>query len=180
MVVTVVARGTVESAKNNDIYCEVKSGTKGNPVATTVKWLVDNGAKVKKGDVLILLDDTGFQEQLRDKKNDLAKSMAAKESAAENLQLVQKNGQFSVRLKEIDARLAELDLKKYAGKDAEEKEALQLKVELARLHVEQAKDTLAARPRPRQCRQIFRPKRLRSRWRSHAWPKSSSKSRSAG
>ena len=87
----------------------------------------------------MVLDDPRLQEQLQDKKKDLQRALAVRESAAEELQLAQKQGQTSVRLREIDVRLAELDLKKYDGQDAEEKELLQLKVELARLLLEQAR-----------------------------------------
>ena len=48
--VTVVARGSLESAKNGDIVCQVRNGTKGSNFATTIKWLVDNGTQVKKGE----------------------------------------------------------------------------------------------------------------------------------
>src|SRR5262245_586350 len=55
--VTIVARGNLESAKNGDIICNVRSGTKGSTSATTIKWLIDNGMEVKKGDKVIELDD---------------------------------------------------------------------------------------------------------------------------
>src|SRR5262245_60660913 len=34
---TVVERGALESADNNDVYCRVKSGAKGSTVSTTIK-----------------------------------------------------------------------------------------------------------------------------------------------
>lgn len=45
--VTIVARGTLESAKNGDIVCTVRSGTKGSTISTTIRWVVDAGAEVK-------------------------------------------------------------------------------------------------------------------------------------
>ena len=43
----VVARGTLESEENGNIYCTVKSGTKGSTNATTIRWLVDAGSVVR-------------------------------------------------------------------------------------------------------------------------------------
>jgi hypothetical protein len=54
--ITVVARGTLESEKNGDIYCNVKSGTKGSTTASTIRWLVDAGTTVKGPD--LRKDDT--------------------------------------------------------------------------------------------------------------------------
>jgi HlyD family secretion protein len=45
--VTIVARGSLESASYGDIYCKVRSGTKGSTNATTIKTVVDAGAEVK-------------------------------------------------------------------------------------------------------------------------------------
>src|SRR5262249_20135468 len=39
---TIVERGALESAKNADIYCQVKAGTKNSTVATTIKWVIDD------------------------------------------------------------------------------------------------------------------------------------------
>ena len=46
--VAIVERGSLESAKNGDIICTVRSGTKGSTNATTIKWILDAGVEVKK------------------------------------------------------------------------------------------------------------------------------------
>jgi RND family efflux transporter MFP subunit len=45
--ISIVARGSLESAKNGDIYCRVRSGTKGSTTATTIRWIIDAGTVVK-------------------------------------------------------------------------------------------------------------------------------------
>jgi RND family efflux transporter MFP subunit len=145
LTLTVVERGSVESAKNNDIHCTVRSFTKGSTVATTIKWVADEGTAVKKGDLVCQLDDAPYQELLKARKRDVEASRTELERAAANLEMTRKDNQARARLKEIEARLAELDLKKYAGKDADEKEALQLKVERARLELERARTAAKAR-----------------------------------
>jgi multidrug efflux pump subunit AcrA (membrane-fusion protein) len=59
--VTIVARGLLESAENSDIYCKVRSGTKGSTTSTVIKSIVDEGTEVKKGDEIMVLDASGFQ-----------------------------------------------------------------------------------------------------------------------
>src|SRR5439155_9014372 len=43
--ITIVERGSLESAKNVDIYCRVKSKTQGG-TASTIKWVIDDGTHV--------------------------------------------------------------------------------------------------------------------------------------
>ena len=59
--VALVERGALESANNGDILCTVRSGTKGSTIATTIKWVIDPGVEVKKGDKLMELDSSGLR-----------------------------------------------------------------------------------------------------------------------
>jgi multidrug resistance efflux pump len=45
---TIVERGTLEAANNFDVVCGVKSGAKGSTVATTIKWVIDDGSHVMR------------------------------------------------------------------------------------------------------------------------------------
>ena len=62
--VTVVERGTLESSENKDVVCKVKAGSRGT-YAATIRWVIEDGTMVKKGQLLIELDDSALQEQLR-------------------------------------------------------------------------------------------------------------------
>jgi hypothetical protein len=63
MRITIVDRGSLESAENNEITCQVKAK---NPqaAATNIRWVIDNGAVVQKGDKVVELDDSTLQDQL--------------------------------------------------------------------------------------------------------------------
>jgi HlyD family secretion protein len=135
----IVVRGLVESADSAGIYCKVRSTTKGSVNATTVKSIVDNGVQVRKGDVLVHLDDSGFQEQLRDKTKVYQRALADSDAAKVALDVQRLQNQANEVASEIAIRTAELALKKYAGNDPEEKEILKLNVEKARLSVQLAK-----------------------------------------
>src|SRR5579864_7238266 len=62
--VAYVEHGVVMAAVNSDIVCRVKARSHGSTVATTIKWVIEDGTPVHKGDVVALLDDSGIQEDL--------------------------------------------------------------------------------------------------------------------
>ena len=54
-------QGEVESSSNIDVNCEVKAkGTSGTPIL----WVIDEGTYVKKGDKLVELDASAFEDEL--------------------------------------------------------------------------------------------------------------------
>lgn len=63
--VTILERGTLEALDNKDIICQVRSGSKGSSFSTTIKWVIDDGSHVKQNDLIVELDDSGLQEQLK-------------------------------------------------------------------------------------------------------------------
>src|SRR5215203_1891114 len=64
MDLTVVERGTLESADNRDIICKLKAGSKGS-YASTIKWVIDDGTLVKRGQLLMVLDSSSLEDQFR-------------------------------------------------------------------------------------------------------------------
>ncbi|MBI3412198.1 MAG: HlyD family efflux transporter periplasmic adaptor subunit [Planctomycetes bacterium] len=115
--VTIVARGNLESAKNGDITCTVRSGTKGSMSATSIKWIVDNGAEVNKGDKVIELDDSGLQEQLKTQNRVVDEAKADQVKADEQYRIDEIQSQSDIE-KAVNARdLAKLDLEKYVDGD---------------------------------------------------------------
>jgi multidrug efflux pump subunit AcrA (membrane-fusion protein) len=83
----VVERGTLEAKENRDIKCEVKTGSRGAP---KIKWVVENGTFVNKGDLLVDIDDSYLQEQALSKKIERDKAETDK-IAAEQTYPVKKN-----------------------------------------------------------------------------------------
>src|SRR5207253_2774123 len=55
--ITVVERGSLESSKNQDVYCQVEG-------QTTIIKIVAEGSQVKKGDVVCELDSAALKDQL--------------------------------------------------------------------------------------------------------------------
>jgi RND family efflux transporter MFP subunit len=125
---TVTERGSLESADATDIVCPVKSRA-----GTTVKWVIDDGSRVKKGDRLLELDSTALREQLRQQLITLAQATARLGVADRQLELVRKKNQLDDCTARLNLKVAQLGLKRFTGKDTDEKEVFELKVEQASL-----------------------------------------------
>ena len=139
---SVTERGSVEPANAFDVTCKVKAKDRAS-AATTIKWVIDEGSMVKKGDRLVQLDDSAIRDQLQTAAVNVKAAEAALMGAAADLELARKDSDTTIRLAEIDVQLAEAELDEAgAGKP---KRALALKVEQAKLKLEQARTRTKAR-----------------------------------
>ena len=110
---TIVERGQLEAAHNEDIICRVKAGGRGSTVATTIKWVIDDGSQVKKGDLLVVLDDSGLQEQLKTQDIALRQAEAAKVKAEQDYEITDAQNRSDIQTAETAVEIAQLDLDKY-------------------------------------------------------------------
>src|SRR5262249_12431611 len=97
--------------------CRVKAGTKNSTVATTIKSVIDDGSHVKKGQLLVELDDSGLVEQLKTEKITLDTAEANKIQAEEAYKITQSQNESDIKSAETALELAEIDLKKYVEGD---------------------------------------------------------------
>src|SRR5262245_50941841 len=111
---TVVERGTLESAENRDIICRVKAGSKGN-YASTIKWVIDDGTLVRKGQLLMTLDSSSLEDQLRAQKIELDNAQAAWVDAESLYKIQLSTNESAVEKARSDIQLRELELEKYVG-----------------------------------------------------------------
>jgi RNA polymerase sigma factor (sigma-70 family) len=79
VVATVAARGTLESARSADAVCAVRAFPGPSDFAV-IKRVVEDGANVKKGDVVVELDDSALKDALKDQqvKLDFAREAVVK------------------------------------------------------------------------------------------------------
>jgi len=113
--VTIVERGSLESAENSDIICRVKAGAKGSTISSTIKWVIDDGTQVKAGDRLVELDDSGFLESLKNKKNDVNEAYVKWIDAKTTIIIVESQNDSDIKTAEVNKNLAEVDLRKFVG-----------------------------------------------------------------
>ncbi|NLX54983.1 MAG: TolC family protein [Planctomycetaceae bacterium] len=71
LIVTVTEDGSLESAVNIDIKCEVAGGT-------NILWIVEDGKEVKKGEKIIELDSAALEESINQQRIATEKARAAK------------------------------------------------------------------------------------------------------
>ncbi|MGB7324573.1 MAG: HlyD family efflux transporter periplasmic adaptor subunit [Rubripirellula sp.] len=62
----VLEQGEIESSSNTEVICEVKSS--GGNGGTSILWVIDEGAKVNKGDKLVELDSSQLELRLKEQK----------------------------------------------------------------------------------------------------------------
>jgi multidrug efflux pump subunit AcrA (membrane-fusion protein) len=112
--ITVVERGTLESATNVEVMCKVKAGSRGT-FASTIKRVIEDGTEVRKGQWLMDLDDSSLKEQDQSQKIAVSKATAAFITATENLNIQLKTNDSDKAAKWAALQVAELDLEKFLG-----------------------------------------------------------------
>jgi multidrug efflux pump subunit AcrA (membrane-fusion protein) len=113
----VIERGTVEAKNRHNVICDVKTGALGAP---KLKWVVDNGSRVKKGDLLVEIDASSLQEAATNQQILRDKAEAEKTAAelilankAASLRLEKARGTSAIKSAESDVEEAKLDLTKF-------------------------------------------------------------------
>jgi len=112
--VTVVERGTLESSNNIDVVCKVKAGSKGT-FSSTIKWVIDDGTLVGKGDPILDLDDSALKDQEQSQSILVAKANSLFIKAKEDLAIQLKVNDSDLAAKLASLKVAELDLEKFLG-----------------------------------------------------------------
>jgi RND family efflux transporter MFP subunit len=138
---TVIERGALQAARSSAVA---------SPLDGRIKSIIDNGSSVKKGDRLLVLDYPELAEQAKKQMRLVQKARDERTKAAAEFELVRKEGRLDLRFADIDARLAELEVRRRARdakdpKDPLEKQALELKLERVRLQLERVKLSVEAR-----------------------------------
>lgn len=111
---TVVERGTMESADNRDIICKVKAGSKGS-YASTIKWVIDDGSLVRRGQLIMILDSSSLEDQYRTQKIQLDTKHAEWVKAEQDYKITISTNESTTETAKINIQLAELDLERYVG-----------------------------------------------------------------
>ena len=79
----VLEQGEVESSSNTEIVCEVKSRGSGG---TAILWVIEEGARVKKGEKLVELDSAELELNLKEQKIQVITAQSRLATAEANLE----------------------------------------------------------------------------------------------
>jgi multidrug efflux pump subunit AcrA (membrane-fusion protein) len=110
---TITERGALESAENSDIICRVKARSGNSTVSTTIRWVIEDGTQVKRGDRLVQLDDSALHEALKAQKIVVDQARAAWVSAEKEYEIVESQNRSDTATQKLTLELARLDLEKY-------------------------------------------------------------------
>jgi multidrug efflux pump subunit AcrA (membrane-fusion protein) len=142
--ITIVERGALESANNHDIVCRVKARSQTAQTSTTIKSLVDDGTHVKKGELLVELDDSGLIDQLKTQKIAVDKAESDKIQAEEKYKIDVSQNDSDIQTKRTALELATIDLEKYQLGDFPQKlKDVEGRVKVAESDLEQQRDRAA-------------------------------------
>lgn len=112
--VTVVERGTLESANNQELVCKVKAGSRGT-FASSIKRVIDDGTQVTKGQLVLELDDSALRDQEQTQNIAVSKANAAYIRAKQELEIQRKANTSDITQKTAALEVAEIDLEKFLG-----------------------------------------------------------------
>ncbi len=110
---TIVERGALESADNRDIVCRVKAKAQGSTVASTIKWVIDDGSIVEAGDKLIELDSSGLEDALKSKKIDVDKARSDWIGAEEDYKIQESQNTSDIATAQVNLTLYRINLQQY-------------------------------------------------------------------
>lgn len=113
LVVTVAEKGTLESADNRDIVCKVRAGSKG--FASTINWVIDDGARVKPGQLLMILDDSDLKDKEDDQTIKVQTALANKVKAEKDYDIAITQNKLSIATAEAALITADNALNNYTG-----------------------------------------------------------------
>lgn len=106
---TVNESGDIESSRNEEIRCQVKSQGK---AGTAILKTIEEGTRVSKGDFLCQLDDSVLKDQLTEQKIKVAQDRASVIQAESDLDTAKRilnefeNGTYAQELAELQAQVA--------------------------------------------------------------------------
>jgi multidrug efflux pump subunit AcrA (membrane-fusion protein) len=114
----IVQHGTLEPARTWDVVCRVKARTRGNSMASIIKWVVPESTRVRQGDVVVLLDDSGIREDLQAQRVAVLQAHSDWLMAEQNHAILKSQNESSLEAARAALQLAELDCQKYELGDA--------------------------------------------------------------
>ena len=111
---------------------------------TTILWLIEEGAEVNEGDILVKLDASSLEDQKTQQQITVDNAEASFVRARESLAVTQSQGESDVAKADLARRFADLDLKKYLqGEYPEQIQQSEADITIAREELQRAEDKLA-------------------------------------
>jgi HlyD family secretion protein len=136
LTISVVESGTIKSLEQVSLKSEVEG-------QTTLIYLVPEGTRVQKGDLLVELDASKLQDELLQQQISVDNSEAAFIRARENLAVAKNQAESNISKAELDYQFAQEDVKQCVeGTHPKEVKEAESNITLAREELERAAEKL--------------------------------------
>ncbi|MDH7600135.1 MAG: HlyD family efflux transporter periplasmic adaptor subunit [Sedimentisphaerales bacterium] len=110
LTISVLENGTIKARQQEIIYNQVEG-------RTSIVWIIPEGTRVNKGDLLVELDSSTLQDQKIDQEIRVQNAEASYISARENLEVVRNQALSDINEAMLNMEFAQQDLKKYEEGD---------------------------------------------------------------
>jgi RND family efflux transporter MFP subunit len=133
--ISVTERGNLESQLNERVLCEVEDVQSDGINGTPIVWIVDNGASVKEGDLIVELESTMMQDRLDEQVLDVEEAKSKYVQAKVQYENQIDQNETNLAEAELAVELAELALKQYEDDDGG---TFQIELEDVELSIQEA------------------------------------------
>jgi HlyD family secretion protein len=134
--ISVIESGTIQSREQIILKCEVEG-------RTTILTLVEEGTRVKKGDLLVELDASALLDAKIDQQIRVQNAEASFIGARENLAVVENQAKSDIDKAELTLDFAKQDLKKYVeGEYQNQRKEMESQITLAKEELQTAEEKL--------------------------------------
>jgi HlyD family secretion protein len=134
--ISVTESGTIQAREQIILKCEVEG-------KTTILTLVEEGTRVKKGDLLVELDSSALLDARVDQQIRVQNAEAAFVGARENLAVVENQAKSDIDKAELALDFAKQDLRKYVeGEYLNQRKEMESQITLAKEELQTAEEKL--------------------------------------
>lgn len=134
LVISVRESGTIQAAKSIPISSEVEGQVR-------IISIVPESSQVKKGDLLVELDSSRFQDDLHQQEISLESARANLTEAEEALEIQKNQNQSDISAAELKLEFAQIELKKYVEGDwPQERRVAETDITIAEEELKRARD----------------------------------------
>ncbi|MBN1627711.1 MAG: HlyD family efflux transporter periplasmic adaptor subunit [Deltaproteobacteria bacterium] len=134
--ISITETGTIQPKEKLVIKNEVEG-------STAITYVVDEGVKIKKGELIVQLDSSTLSDRVVDQEIQVQKAEASRVEASENYEVTKNQAQSDIESAQLSYEFAQLDLKKYIeGEYPNALREAESNITLAEEELAQAKDTL--------------------------------------
>jgi HlyD family secretion protein len=137
MAVVVRLRGELQAVNNIELICKVEG-------RTTITEIAPEGASVRAGDTLIVLDSAAIRQAIEDARIELERAQLAQSNAEGNLAIQISNNAADIETAEVQLELAKLELRKFEeGTFPQNLSSAQTRVSMAKIDLQNKLDELS-------------------------------------